>query len=188
MDFTIVAGIHNVTPVNVTLRVTILGDSYSTRATLRKLVTRPESRFSQNDSTRVTINDWRLESESFYKISEFLMDNPVRLHTKKWAFFASVMVKTGANFLFWLSTDAMLYFKDQVSPSCTEVDLRFCFHGAISRTEFIDILSQFIVVFAYCDHGNGPHTVTLSLYHIPVKWFKFFRFIAHPEIRLYCKI
>jgi len=46
-------------------RVTIFGDSDSTRVTLRKMVTRLESRFLQNDSTRVTVNDSRLESESF---------------------------------------------------------------------------------------------------------------------------
>jgi len=42
------------------------GDSI--RVTLRKTVTRFESRFSQNDSTRVTVNDSRLQSESFLQI------------------------------------------------------------------------------------------------------------------------
>jgi len=37
------------------------------------------------------------------------------------------MIKMGGNFLFLLSGRAMLHFKDQVSPSCTEVDLRFAF-------------------------------------------------------------
>jgi len=46
-------------------RVTVFGDSDSTRVTLRKMVTRLESRFSQNDSTRVTVNKSTLESESF---------------------------------------------------------------------------------------------------------------------------
>jgi len=41
-------------------------------------------------------------------------------------------------------------------------------------------------VFAYRDHGSGPHTVTLSLFQIPVKWFKFFRFKSNPK--LYCKV
>ena len=31
------------------------------------------------------------------------------------------------NFLFWLSSRAMLPFKDQVSPTCTEIHLRLCF-------------------------------------------------------------
>jgi len=55
----------NVTRVNNSTRVTTFGDSHSTRVMLRKMVTRLESRFSQNDSTRVTVSDSRLESESF---------------------------------------------------------------------------------------------------------------------------
>jgi len=48
----------SVTRVNDSTRVTIFCDSKSTRVTLRKIRTRLESRFSQNDSNR-------LESESF---------------------------------------------------------------------------------------------------------------------------
>jgi len=59
------AGSDSVTRVNDSTRVTIFGDPDSTRVTLRKMVTRLESRFSQNDSTRVAINDSRLESELF---------------------------------------------------------------------------------------------------------------------------
>jgi len=89
------------------------------------MVTRLESRFSQNDSTRVTVND---SSQShFYKFSELLM-NPLHLHTKKGAFSPSAMIKIGSNFLLCLSSCAMLHFKDQVSPTCTEADLRLCFH------------------------------------------------------------
>ena len=36
------------------------------------------------------------------------------------------------------------------------------------------------------DCGSGPHTVTLSRFQIPVKWFKFFRFKSNPK--LCCKI
>jgi len=43
----------------------IFGDSDAARVTLRKMVTRLESRFSQNDLTRVTFNYSRIESESF---------------------------------------------------------------------------------------------------------------------------
>jgi len=43
----------SVTRVNDSTRVTIFGDSDSTRVTLRKMLTRVESRFSQNDSTRL---------------------------------------------------------------------------------------------------------------------------------------
>ena len=42
------------------------------------------------------------------------MDKPSLLHKKKWALFASVMIKIGANLLFWLSSHVMLYFNDQV--------------------------------------------------------------------------
>jgi len=38
------------------------------------MVTRPESHFSQNDSTRVTVND--SSQIHFYNIFEFLMDKP----------------------------------------------------------------------------------------------------------------
>jgi len=107
--------------------------------------------------------------------------NPVRLHTKKWAFYASVMIKIGPNFLFCLSSCAMLYFKDQVSPPCAEVNLRLFFHWGVSRTQYITTLSWFYAVFAYRDHGSGPHTVTLSLFQTPVKWLKFSRFKSKPK-------
>jgi len=64
----------SVTRVNNSTRVTIFGDSDSTRVTLKKMVTRLESHFSQNDSTRVTVN--HSSQSHFYKISEFLMDKP----------------------------------------------------------------------------------------------------------------
>ena len=107
-----------------------------TRLELRNMVTRLESRFSQNDSTRVTVNDSRLETRVrvIFTISlSSWWTNPVRLHTKKWAFYASVMIKIGANFLFCLSSCAMLHFKDQVSPPCVEVDRRLCFHQGRSQ-------------------------------------------------------
>jgi len=62
----------SVTRVHDSTRLTIFGDSDSTRVTLIKWWL--DSRFSQNDSTRVTVND---SSQSlFYKISEFLIDKP----------------------------------------------------------------------------------------------------------------
>ena len=61
------------------------------------------------------------------------MDKPSWFAHKKWEFFASEMIKIGDNFLFWLSSRAVLYFKDQVSPTCTEVDLRVCFHLGVSN-------------------------------------------------------
>ena len=57
------------------------------------------------------------------------MGKPTSFAHKEMSIFSSVTFKIGANFLFRL-TDclAVLYylFKDQVFPTCTEVDLRFC--------------------------------------------------------------
>jgi len=142
------------------------------------------------DSSHVFHRMNRLESQSmtedssqshFYKISEFLMNKPSSFAQKKWAFFASVMIKIGANFLFCLSGHAILHFNEQVSPTCTEEDLTLCFHWGVSRAQYIDTLSWFNVVFACHDHAGGPHTVTLSLLQIPAKWFKFFRFKSKPK-------
>ena len=144
-------------------------------------MTRLESRSSQNGSTRVTVNDSRLESESFLHNLSFWRTNPSRLRTKKWASFASVMIKIGGNFPFCLSSRAMLHFKDQVSPTCMEEDPRPCLHWGASRAQYIDNLSWFNVVFAYRDHGSGSHTVNLRLFLIPVNWFKFFRFKSKPK-------
>jgi len=114
-----------------------------TRVMLRKMVTRLESRFSQNDSTRVTTNDSSLNY--FYKISEFLMDKPTSFACNEMSIF-SVMIKIGANFLFCLSSRSALHCKDQVSPTWTEGDLRLFFHWRVSRAHYIDTLSCFNVV------------------------------------------
>ena len=83
-----------------------------------KMVTRLESHFSQNDSTRVTINDSRLESESFLQ-NLWAPDEQVQYvcTQRKWAFFASVMIKIGTNFLFWVSSRAILHFKNLSVPN-----------------------------------------------------------------------
>ena len=54
----------------------------------------------------------------------------------------------------------------------------------MNRAQYIDTLSWFNVVFACRDHCSGPHTVTLSHFQIPIKWFKFFRFKSNPKIIL----
>ena len=144
------------------------------------------------DSTRVTFfTKWLDSSHSQWLATRVRViftislsswwTNPVRLHTKKWAFYASVMIKIGANFLFCLSSCGMLYFKDEVFLPCLEVDLRLCFHWGVSRTQYIDNLSWFNLAFAYRDHGSGPHTLTLSLFQIPVKWLKFSGFKSKPK-------
>jgi len=54
------------------------------------------------------------------------MDKPSPFAHKEISIFASVMIKIGANFMFCLSSRAMLHFKDQVSPTCIEEDLGLC--------------------------------------------------------------
>ena len=136
-------------------RVMIFGDSDSTHVE------------KNGDSTRVTFFTEPLESQSVTRVraifTKFLSSwptNPVRFQTKKWAFVASVMIKIGGNFLSCLSSRAMLHFKDQISPTCIEGDLRLYFHWGVSRAEYIDSLLWFNVVFAYRDNSSGPHTVT----------------------------
>jgi len=155
-----------VTRDNDSTRLVICGDSDSTRLTLRKMVTRLDCSHVFHKMTRLESQSMtRDSSQSHFAITlSSWWTNPVRLHTKQWAFHASVMIKIGANFLFCLSTCAMLHFKDQVFPPCVEVDLKLCFHWGVSRAQYIDTLSWFDIVFAYRDHGSGPHSMTLSLF------------------------
>ena len=101
-------------------RVTIFGDSYWTRVTLWKMVTwtRLESRFKQNYSTSLKSPSMsrELNQIQFCIISKRLIDKPSLFARKERSFFASVMFKRGANFLFWLSGRFMLHFKYQVFP------------------------------------------------------------------------
>jgi len=55
----------------------------------------------------------------FAKSQSLWSTNPVCLHTKKWLFFGPVMIKIGANFLFWLSSRSILCPKGQVFITCT---------------------------------------------------------------------
>jgi len=101
------------------------GDSDSTQVTLKTTVIQIESRSSQIDSTRVAINN---SNEShFYKTSEPLMDKPSLFAHNEMSSFASVMIKVGANILFWFSSRVMLHFKDQAFPTCTRIDVSLCF-------------------------------------------------------------
>ena len=77
------------TLVNDSTRVTNFGDSDSTRVTLRKMVTRLESRFSQNESTRLESQSMAQDSSQshFYKISEFLMHKPASFAHKEMSIF-----------------------------------------------------------------------------------------------------
>jgi len=157
--FMLINGLYPAVASDSSSRVTIIGDWKSTRVMF----------FTEwLDSSHI---QW-LESRARVILTKCLSSwwtNPVRLHTKKWAVFASMMIKIGGNFLFCLSSRTMLHFMDQVSPTWIEGELRFCFHWGVSRAQYIDTLSWFNVVFAYRDHGSGPHTATLSLYQIPVK-------------------
>jgi len=176
-------GSDSVTRVNDSTRVTIIGDSDSTRVTLRKMMTRLESRFSQNDSTRVTINDSRLESESFLKnLRACDRQTQFVCIQRKDNFFGPVMIKIGANFLFWLSSRVILYPKGQVFITYTEVDVRFAFHWGARRAQYrpTDTSSWSNQEFAYHDNGSRPHTVTLSLFQM--KWFKLFEYKSNAKI------
>ena len=111
-----------------------------TRVTLRKMVTQLESCFHRMTRLDSSHNQW-LETRVrviFTKSLSSWWTNPRRLHTKKWAIFASVMITIGGNFLFCLFSRSMLHFQDQVSPTCIEGDLRLCFHWGVSRIQYID--------------------------------------------------
>ena len=90
----------NVTRVNDSTRVTIFGDSDSSRVTLKRMVIWLDSSHVFHRMTRVRVI-FTISLSSWWT-------NPARLHTKKWGFFASVMIKIGGNFLSWLSSCAML--------------------------------------------------------------------------------
>ena len=163
----------SVTRVNDSTRVTIFGDSNSTRVMLKNMVTRLESRFSQNDSTRVKV--------IYAKSQSLWLTNPVCLHTMKWSFFGPVMINIGANFLFCLSSRVILHPKGQVFIACTEVDLRFSFHWGARRAQYrpTDTPSWSNQVFACRDNGSRPHTVTLSLFQM--KWFKPYEYKSNAK-------
>ena len=95
----------SVTRVNDSTQVTIFGDSYSTWVTLRKIVARLESHFSQNDSTRVTVNDSRLESESFLQ-NLWVTDGQIQFvcTQRNEHFLLQWWSIIGRNFLFFLSS------------------------------------------------------------------------------------
>jgi len=76
--------------------MTIFGDS--TRVTLRNDGDSTRVTFLPNQSPRVTVND--SSQSNFHKISNIWLTNPVRSHTKKWAFFASVMINIAQIFCF----------------------------------------------------------------------------------------
>ena len=58
-----------------------------------------------------------------------------------------------------------------MSPTYKEGDLRLGYTEGSAEHNILltDALSWFNTVFAYLDHGSGPHTVTSSLFQIPVK-------------------
>ena len=79
----------SVTRVNDSTQVTTFGDSDSTRVTLRKMVTRLESRSLQNDSIRLESQSITRDSSQshFYKLSEFLIDKPTSFVHKEMSIF-----------------------------------------------------------------------------------------------------
>ena len=96
----------NVTRVDNPTRVTIFGDSDSTRVTLTTMVTRLESSHVLSRMTRVESQSVTRDSSqsNFYKVSESLMDKPSLFERNEVSFCPSVMIKIGAYFLFWLSS------------------------------------------------------------------------------------
>jgi len=113
--------------INCSDSVTRVNDS--TRLEIRFLVTltRLESLWEKGwlDSTRVTFfTEWLDSSHNqwletgvrviFAKSQGVWSTNPVCLHTKEWSFFGPVIIKIGANFLFWLLGGVVLYPKGQV--------------------------------------------------------------------------
>jgi len=85
-------------------RFTIFGDSTQVEWHWETMVTRLESRFYRmtriESSHNQCVQTW--VSVIFTKSPKIWLTKLVRLHTKKWAFCASVMINIGANFLFWL--------------------------------------------------------------------------------------
>jgi len=90
----------------------MFGDSDSSRVTLKKMVTRLESSYFFHKMTWLESQSMNRDSSHslFYTSLSFWWTKPVRLHTKKWAFLASVMIKIGENFLFCHSSRAVLHF------------------------------------------------------------------------------
>jgi len=151
---------------------------------LRKMVTRLDASHVFHRMTRLESQSVTRDKVIFTKSLSSWWTNPVRLHTKKWAFFAWVMIKIGGNFLFCLFTRVVLHFKDQVSPTCIRGswdDFAFTEDEGSAGHSILTPYLWFNVVFAYRDHGSGPHTETSSLFQMPVKWFKFFRFKSKPN-------
>jgi len=174
-----------VTRVNDSARVMIFGDSDSTWVTLSKIATRLESRFSQNDS---------IESQSMtesFLLNFWAYGRQTQLVCTQWSFFASVMFKIGAKCLFWLSSCAVLPFKNEVFHLEQNYAWDFAFHCWANWAQYTDILSKFNAVFAYREDGSRPHTVTVSLFQMAVYWFRIFKFKSiqklHGKIECKCE-
>jgi len=73
------------------------------------------------------MDESRLDSESFCKISKHLIDKHSLFAHKEMSFFPSVMINIGAIFLFWLCLLALLCFYGWSVPPNTELELRLCF-------------------------------------------------------------
>ena len=95
---------------------------------------RLESCVSQNDSTRVTVYDSRLVSESFLQNLWFPDGQTQFVCTQRNEHFLLQWSSRLAEiFCFACLVVLMLHFKDQMSPTCIKGDLRHCFHWWVSR-------------------------------------------------------
>jgi len=146
-------------------------------------MTRLVSSHSQWLETRVRV--------IFAKSLSLWWANPIRLHTKKWTFFASVMIKIGGNFLLWLSSCAMLHFKYQVYPTCVEAGLRLCFHSGVSRgtiywhlivTPYRDTLSWHLIdTLSPCLQYNGSRGRCSICISSSWQWVSYCDLVSFPD-------
>jgi len=130
----------------------------------RLLVTRLESSHNQWLKTRVRV--------IFTKFLSPWWANTARFHTKKWSFFASVMIviqfcKIGPNFLFCLCSRAMLHFRIKITFSRSNKDFTIydlSISGTNPTTKLMQTilshsLQRFVLIYSTLQHwlkfGNG---------------------------------
>ena len=120
------------------------------------MMTRVDSPFLPNDSTRVTISDSKLDTESFLQNlqtsdwqTQFICTQRIELFCfiddQHWRKFSVLTVYPGS---------IMIHFMYQVFYLIRKKSWDNVFHWGASRT--LNTLSWFNVIVAYCDHGRRP--------------------------------
>ena len=149
----------SVTRVNDSTRVTIFGDSDSTRVTLRKMVTRLKSSHVFHRMTRLESQSITRVRAIFTKSLSSWWTNPLRVHLKKWAFLLQWWSRLAQIFCF--TCLVVLYYILWIKrPNMHRGRPETLFHWRVSRAQNIDTLSWFNSVFEHCYPGNRSHTVT----------------------------